>query len=271
MQFEYQGHSIYYEHHGQGLPLLLLNGIMMTTASWAPFVDAFTKENKALLLVDLMDQGKSSACAQDYTIADQADMVAALLAHLSLPAIPVLGTSYGGAVALSLAVHHPQCVSSLLLAATRAYTDPLFHGMCESWLHACHSPQALYTATMPLFYGASFQEEQQEWLQSRRALLERTAFADANFLARFSRLVRSIMQFDLRPRLADIACPTLVLAPEEDLVMMPWEQHRIAQGIKGARLLTLHQTGHVMFLERPCLFIPLVMGWVYHRDQVRLP
>ena len=82
------------------------------------------------------------------------------------------------------------------------------------------------------------------------------------------RLIQSIMAFDLRDRLHRVACPTLVLAPEEDLVMMPWEQTRIVRGIQGAELLTLPKTGHVLILERPELFISLAMGWFCYRDPV---
>lgn len=271
MFFSYRGKQVYYELHGEGRPLLLLNGILMNTASWAPFITAFTRGGNRLILVDLLDQGKTEAMEVEYTIDTQAGMVAALLAELGLGRVSVMGTSYGGAVALSLAIHHPEKVGRLLLAATRARTDQLFKGLCESWLHACHSPQALYSATMPLFYGASFQEEAKEWLGRRRALLERTAFANPGFLARFQRLVRSIMAYDLTARLHEISVPALVLAPEEDLVMFPRENRLIAEGIPGAHLLTLHKTGHVMFLERPSLFIPVMMGWFNHPDTITLP
>mgnify|MGYP000843536293 FL=1 len=268
MTFTFEGKTIHYERHGEGPPLLLLNGIMMSTASWAPFVAPFTRDGHSLLLVDLMDQGQSAAWDRAYTMADQANMLAALLDSLHLPTVSVLGTSYGGALALQFASTWPQRVDRLLLAATRAYTDPLFAGMCESWLHAVHSPQAYYSATIPLFYGATFQQTHTEWMNERRRMLEATAFADAGFLARMSRLTRSIMAFDLREQIGRITCPTLILAPEEDLVMMPWEQRRIRDGIPGAQLLTMPATGHVLFLERPELFVSITMGWFGHRDAV---
>lgn len=160
MNFTFRGRQIYYESHGNGNPLLLLNGIMMNTANWAPFIQAFTKGGNRLLLLDLIDQGKSAAFEELYRVSDQAEMVKAFIDHLGLEQVSVMGTSYGGTVALSLVVEHPRLVDRLMLAATRAYTDPLFTDMCESWLHACASPAALYSGTMPLFYGATFQQNQ---------------------------------------------------------------------------------------------------------------
>lgn len=270
MIFSFRGKDIYYEIHGQGQPLVLLNGIMMSTESWAPFVKPFS-QNHRLILIDLMDQGRSAAFQEGYGMADQSAMLQAFISHLGLEQVSVLGTSYGGALALQLACDAPERVDRMLLAATRAWTDPLFRDMCESWLHATASPQAFYTATIPLFYGATFQQKMAAWMDERRGLLESTAFANPDFLGRMKRLTRSIMDFDLRKRIPAIQCPTLVMSPEEDLVMMPWENRRIANSIPGAELITLPLTGHVLFLERPALFTALALGWFGQREEVLIP
>jgi 3-oxoadipate enol-lactonase len=271
MDFTYRGKNIYYETTGQGKPLLLLNGIMMSTLSWAPFVQAFAQVGYQVLSIDLMDQGRSDAFDMAYDMGDQADMVLALADALNMKQFSLLGTSYGGALALQIACQAPERVERLLLSATRCYSDPLFRDMCESWIHASHDPQALYTATMPLFYGATFQQQQTEWLADRRQLLEKTAFQNPDFQARFRRLCRSIMAFDLREQLHRIACPTLIISAEEDLVMMPWEQQRIVKGIPAAQHVTMHKTGHVMFLERPDLFVSLVNGFLQHLTPIEIP
>lgn len=270
MLFSYKGRDIYYHELGQGHPLLLLNGIMMSTDSWAPFLPAFSRNHRVILL-DLMDQGKTSAFPPGYGLREQAEMLQAFLWHLEIDRVSVLGTSYGGALALQLACDAPQLVDRLLLAATRAWTDPLFRDMCESWLHATASAQAFYTSTMPLFYGATFQQNQQAWMARRREALEATAFSNHEFLDRMRRLVRSVMEFDIRDRLKNIVCPTLIVSPQEDLVMMPWEQERILAGIAGAEMISLPQTGHVMFLERPELFVSLAMGWFDYRERIDIP
>ena len=45
-KFTFDGYEVYYEVHGDhGEPLLLLNGIMMSTASWTPFIRDFSRNN----------------------------------------------------------------------------------------------------------------------------------------------------------------------------------------------------------------------------------
>ena len=57
--FDFEGKSIYYELHGEGRPLLLLNGIMMSCGSWAEFVEPLSAQNQ-LILLDMLDQGRSA-------------------------------------------------------------------------------------------------------------------------------------------------------------------------------------------------------------------
>ena len=57
--FMFGNKSIYYEEYGQGEPLILLNGIMMSCMSWAEFIEPFSTHNR-LILVDFLDQGRSA-------------------------------------------------------------------------------------------------------------------------------------------------------------------------------------------------------------------
>ena len=60
-EFIFRGKRVHYQILGEGRPLLLLNGIMMSTKSWAPFLNAFQQGGNRLILVDLLDQGESEA------------------------------------------------------------------------------------------------------------------------------------------------------------------------------------------------------------------
>ena len=96
--------QIYYESHGQGKPLVLLNGIMMSCASWKPFIEALSANNR-LLLVDFLDQGRSDKMVgQVYDHGIQVQVVRRLLEHLDLKSACIAGISYGSEVALEFAV-----------------------------------------------------------------------------------------------------------------------------------------------------------------------
>ena len=68
------------ELHGEGRPLLLLNGIMMSCGSWAEFVEPLSAQNQ-LILLDMLDQGRSAKMTEAYDHGIQIRLVDALLDH----------------------------------------------------------------------------------------------------------------------------------------------------------------------------------------------
>ena len=83
-EFIFEGKQVYYEVHGNsGEPIIILNGIMMSTLSWKPFIKDFSKNNVAIL-VDFLDQGRSARMSEDYNHEIQVRLVNALIDQLLL-------------------------------------------------------------------------------------------------------------------------------------------------------------------------------------------
>ena len=73
-EFLFKGKKVYYELHGEGEPILVLNGIMMSTESWNAFKPSFSKDN-LLILVDFFDQGRSDRLDFEYKHDLQVDLL----------------------------------------------------------------------------------------------------------------------------------------------------------------------------------------------------
>ena len=67
---------------------------------------------------------------------------------------------------------------------------------------------------------------------------------------------------DSRPGLAAIACPTLVVAGEEDEVTVPGHAGEMASQIPRARLVTIPDCGHLSTLEQPAVVTQALLGWL---------
>jgi pimeloyl-ACP methyl ester carboxylesterase len=68
----------------------------------------------------------------------------------------------------------------------------------------------------------------------------------------FARQQQAIIgRADSRPDLAGIRCPTLVLVGDGDVLTPPALATEMAQGIAGARLVTVPESGHLSTLEQP--------------------
>lgn len=259
--FSFDGIDLYYEDYGSGEPLLILNGIFMSCASWKPFVEAFSQHNR-LLLLDLVDQGQSGKVDHEYTQEIQERAVVAFLDHLGLERAHLCGISYGGEVALRVAAHRPARVDKLVLANTTAHTSPWLLDIGRSWEHAMnsHDGHVFFATCIPIVYSPAFYQENHAWLAAREEMFV-TVFTPATYDA-FARLTRSAETHDEREALATIDAPTLVLSSEYDYVT-PWpNQTALVAGIPGAAHVVIPDAGHASMYEKPSEFTAAVLGFV---------
>lgn len=114
---EVDGLRLWYEVHGDGLPLVLLHGGYGAGEMFAPILPALTRRRR-VIAVDLQGHGRTADVNRPLRYESMADDIAALLRHLHLPEADVLGYSLGGGVALRTAIQHPALVRRLVLVST---------------------------------------------------------------------------------------------------------------------------------------------------------
>jgi len=264
--FIFNDKKIFYKTVGQGEPVLFLNGIMMSTGSWAPFEKHFTKDN-CLILLDLLDQGQSDKMDSDFDQSVQVEVVLALLNELKLEKISIVGTSYGGEVALQFASKYPERLKKLVLANTVAKTNAWLKEIGQAWNHAVSSPEAYYCTTIPSIYSPMYYDRKKDWMAKRKAVLTQTAFANKDFLDSMVRLTKSADNHDVVDELGTIETPTLIIGCEQDHITPLEEQRLMKNHMPNAELVILPETGHAAFYERPYLFSSIVLGFLNLLDE----
>ncbi|MGC9125768.1 MAG: alpha/beta fold hydrolase, partial [Caldisericaceae bacterium] len=91
--------NLYYEEIGEGEPIILLNGIFMSTKSWSPISNMLAKKYR-VILHDFRGQWGSEKPKGKYTFGMHAEDLHGLLKELDLEKVHLIGTSYGGEVAM---------------------------------------------------------------------------------------------------------------------------------------------------------------------------
>ena len=263
--FNFQGKSIYYEVHGKGKPLILLNGIMMSTKSWGIFKETFSHDNQ-LILLDFLDQGLSDSMEEKYSIELQAEVLHDLVKELNLTQVNLLGISYGGEVALNFVAKYEDMVDRLVLFNTSHRTSPWLKDIGEAWNLSKDNPMDYYLTTIPIIYSPKFYNENRQWMENRKALLTSTVFNNQKFMDAMVRLTISAENHDVAKGLDGVKTRTLIVSSEQDYITPKEEQIALNHLLVNSDHVILPNTGHGSMYERPALFTALSLGFINALD-----
>ncbi len=226
---------------GEGPPLLLINGIGGNIEMWQPLLDAMP--HRQIIAFDMPGTGGSSTMVVPRPMYFMARLTAALIRKLGYDRVDVLGVSWGGAVAQTLAVCFPGVVRRLVLCATM-----------PGWPSVPGSPQALammmsrrrYTdmeylkKVAPTLYGGKIRHDPELLDEQVRARSGRPPSTWGYMTQMFS-----IMTFTNWPTMNLVQAPTLVMSGDDDPVVPLANARILAFGIPGAKLHVVEGGGHL--------------------------
>lgn len=228
--------------HGDGPPLLLLNGIGGNIEMWAPLVAQLP--GRQVLMLDFPGTGASQPLRRVRRMAGLARLVVEVLDALDVPHADVLGYSWGGALAQELARSYPDRVRSLVLAAT----IPGLGGQPPApWvLAAMVTPVRYYSPTYlrlisPLVFGTRLRGHEAD----HRARQDRPPSVRG-----YSQQLYALTGWSSLPWLRQLSMPTLVLSGEGDPLSPARNGRLLAGRIPGARLRRV-PGGHLFLLQQP--------------------
>ncbi|HXD63498.1 MAG TPA: alpha/beta fold hydrolase [Solirubrobacteraceae bacterium] len=225
-----------------GPPVVLLHALGLDWRMWDAVMVSLA-QSRRVFAYDIRGHGRAAGSPAPFTMDDAAADLVAVLDALGLDRAHVVGLSYGGGIAQTAAVHHPERFASLALLATTDFPFDAFEVRARSGetdgmeaqivpsLTRWFTPAALAVDA----WGVRYARE-----QVRRADPRDWAAA-----------WRSFIGLDVQGRLAGFGAPTLVLAGELDASTTPQIMSAIAQAIDGAEYRELPGTPHMMSLERP--------------------
>ncbi len=121
--FVHDGVTLYYETYGQGEPLLLVHGNGGSIGTLAAQIDYF-KAKYRVIAMDSRDQGRSANSKEPITYEKMTDDLAALIDHLKVGPVDVVGWSDGGVEALLLGIRHPGKVKKVVSMAPNLNPGP---------------------------------------------------------------------------------------------------------------------------------------------------
>jgi 3-oxoadipate enol-lactonase len=223
--------------------LLLSNSLGADLAMWNPQVPALTRHFR-VVRYDTRGHGRSPVPDGDSTIDDLADDVVALLDRLGIDRAHVAGLSIGGMTALRLAARDPHRVATLAVLCSSAHP-----GNEQSWRDRASTVRAQGTgaiadAVISRWFTPDFAAAHPKVIDELRETF--AAHPDEGYAS----CCAVLAGLDLRPELARISAPTLVVSGAEDAALPPEHQQVIADGITGAQLLSVSPGAHLANIEQ---------------------
>jgi 3-oxoadipate enol-lactonase len=240
--------QLYAEEHGEGEPLLLLEGLGQSLWAWREQIPVLARHFRTIAF-DTRGTGRSAVPEAPYGIdelaQDAADVLDGRTAH-------IVGLSMGGYVALTLALARSELVRSLVLVGTGAGGPdrvPRPQDVRDAYAAAVGLPFAEYgRRTMPLTFSPGWTERNSERFEEILAArgehptpdvtLDAHLEACYGFYARGSEVER-------------IDAPALVVHGDADVIVPVENGRALASRLPNARYVELAGRGHNVQLEDP--------------------
>jgi 3-oxoadipate enol-lactonase len=237
---------------GKGPPLVLLHSLLSDRASFDRVVSKLSRSFR-VIVPELPGFGRSKAV--DGNLAAIADRIAEAVKDAAAGEEPiVLGNGYGGFVALEMAIRHPGIAAKFIFADCGAAFSESGREAFRNMAAACKAKglSAITDVAMRRLFSPEFQAGHPDLMADRRAAFLKT---DPQV---FQAACRALAELDLRPELAKVRTPALVLVGEHDEATPPPMSRELAAGLPQARLTVIPGCAHVPQLQAPEIFLAAI-------------
>lgn len=280
------GIDLYYEIHGSGEPLLMIEGLGYSAWMWYKQIPVFSKRYQVILF-DNRGAGNTDKPDSEYSIEIMADDASGLLRTLGIGPVHALGISLGGFIAQELALRHPDLVKSLSLVSTNSgpgkramRNSQHVNGLFKLWGILPGTFEMGGKASVPLGFEYGITKEDRiryglslaftpEYYRQHPEEIERIVrwrLENPQPGYAWTRQLMAGMNFDSSGRAENIHAPTLILNGTEDRIVTPESARELAQSIPGSRYIEIEGSGHLLFIERSDEFNDTVMGFLDEVD-----
>lgn len=264
------GLHLHYQQFGERTNpiLLLIHGYTASTAVWRTVAPMFAERGFQVIAVDLVGFGFSSKPAWfDYSIQSQARVLSRFMNRLGIGKATVVGSSYGGAVASTLALDYPERVEKLVLVDAVCNDDAKRHpilrlanlpGMGEIIsAFLSDSPRFIRYRLQNTMTPANHHLIDDERIQTiRRPLHAKDAHRSVLMTARNWNACRIEQDAQF------ISQPTLLVWGENDTIIPIQNGYKLHDAILNSRFVVFKDCGHVPQEEKSENFVEVVSEFV---------
>ncbi len=244
------GIELNYTIEGSGSEWITLShSLACDSGMWDEQMELLKPKFKVLRF-DTRGHGGSSAPAGPYTLEQMADDVHGLFATLGIKQTHWIGLSMGGMIGQTYALKYPGVFKSMVLADTTSRRPPNAEQMWGDRVKAVQAGgmQAVLQGTLERWFTAPYRAAHPEVMaRITKSILGTPA-------AGFCGSCQAISKIDVKDRLKEIKCPTLVTVGDQDHGTPPEMAKIIHEHIAASELFIIPDAAHIANIEQPVVF-----------------
>ncbi|HEX4837564.1 MAG TPA: alpha/beta hydrolase [Solirubrobacteraceae bacterium] len=252
---------------GEGPAIVFVHGLSGSWPNWLEQMPVFASDHRVIAM-DLPGFGHSPMPAERITISAYARILDELLGALDVGAATFVGNSMGGFVSAELAIAYPQRVERLVLVSAAGISTYRRRDVerVEPYLRRMGPMLAVYTG---------WTAAQSNRVARRPGLRNLTLGLVTRHPSRlpaplaaeqlrgagkpgFMQALRANIEYPVKERLPEIACPTLIVWGDEDKIIPVRDASVFEELIPDSRKVIFEGTGHMAMVERPAAFNELL-------------
>jgi pimeloyl-ACP methyl ester carboxylesterase len=265
--------KLHSEEAGQGPPLILLHGFGASTYTWRHVHAELARTHQAIAL-DMKGFGRSDKPLDEaYSALDQARLVKDFIVRRKLRRVTLVGHSYGGAVALALALElermRPRRLDRLVLIDAAAYSQglpPALHVLRTPYLGplsaAVIPPTVQSTAALALAYADPSRIKAEDIEAYARPMSEP---GNRHALVKTAEQIIPEHVNILTHQYRTLTRPALLIWCRNDKIVPLSNGEKLARELPKARLEVIETCGHVPHEEEPARTLELMRGFLAGR------
>ncbi|HKO95479.1 MAG TPA: alpha/beta hydrolase [Pyrinomonadaceae bacterium] len=262
---EVDGARVHYQEAGKedAPAMLLIHGFASSNLVWSKVLLDLADAGFRVIAPDLLGYGYSDKPKElEYTITRQSQMIVGLMQQLEIESAIVVGSSYGGAVAATIALDHPERVEKLILVGAVTNNRPTRYMLMRLF----GSP-IIGDILSPLLVGSrTLLRRRMKRVYDRHSWVLDERRVDARHIPLRTRgahraIIRTVRRWDAERVSRDahlLTPPTLIVWGENDREVSVEDGRRIHEQIPNSRLMIFRECGHLPHEEYPEEFTRLI-------------
>jgi len=235
--------EIYYSVVGRGESIIFIHGFGLDSRMWRPQVEELSKTHQ-VIAYDLRGFGRSSLPIAVYSHVDDLN---ALIGHLGVSVVALVGHSFGGEIALNYTIKYPEKIKNLFLIASSLSGYP-FENILWEKLMELGKDSNIHEIKKRLLNHEIFDSLEDKAEVTNRVKRILKDYSCWHFL---NKDLKKVEESDSMSQLEQIDIPVSIIIGEEDVKAQKEIAKILDKNLSKSTLNSIKDAGHMVNLEEP--------------------